>query len=220
MLNVVCFLWGGWCYPHGVTYVNKLYRAATRNLSRPHSFTCFFDGQQNGRFEEGINVRRLVSPSWLGKLPKITAFNPEHGFEDRVLVLDLDCVITGSLDDVANYDGDFCARAWYKGIERGKWVLDGDTIGFRVGYGIDTIWEPFRDHPQQVEKWTGGRERYWYRLVVEKPDMWQKFLPGQFVSYKNHCRDGKLPPDARIVSFHGDPRPHVLNLDWLKEHWV
>lgn len=221
MVNIVCFLWGDWCAPHGVDYVNKLYRGVIRHLDEEFIFICFFDGEQEGEFDEGIDVRDLSSPSWAGKLPKITAFNPAHKFEGQVLILDLDTVIVGNLKDIVNYRGDFCARAWYRGIQRGEWILDGDTISFRVGYGLDNIWEPFVEDPTGVERLTGGRERYWYRAQVVEPDMWQRLFPGQLLSYKNHLmREEALPDDAVLVSFHGKPRPHEVTKPWVQEYWV
>jgi hypothetical protein len=44
------------------------------------------------------------------------------------------------------------------------------------------------------ERWRGTARR------------WQDELPGQFVSYKVHCSEG-VPNDARVVVFHGTPRP-------------
>ena len=217
VLNVVCFWWGNWCSPHGQEYVEKLARGVARNLSLPYNFICFTD--REGLQVDGIEFRKLESPSWMGKLPKITAFNPEHGFEGRVLVLDLDTAVTGSISDIASYSGDFAVRAVYKKPK----IADGDTIGFRVGFGVDEIWRPFECKPKQVEQATGGRERWWYRKVVREQklplDLWQTLYPGQLFSYKNHCRQG-LPEGARLVSFHGVPRPHELNLGWLKEHWA
>lgn len=38
------------------------------------------------------------------------------------------------------------------------------------------------------------------------PEYWQDVLPGALVSYKKDCGDG-VPVDARVVVFHGPPRP-------------
>ena len=35
---------------------------------------------------------------------------------------------------------------------------------------------------------------------------WQNLLPGAVVSYKKHCLSG-VPKDARVVCYHGKPRP-------------
>ena len=42
---------------------------------------------------------------------------------------------------------------------------------------------------------------------TETPDAyWQDLFPGQILSWKVEC-DNAIPPDARIVYFHGKPRP-------------
>lgn len=47
-----------------------------------------------------------------------------------------------------------------------------------------------------IERQTGADQRH----------IWQDELPGMVVSYKKHCRK-RVPDDARIVCFHGQPRP-------------
>jgi hypothetical protein len=38
------------------------------------------------------------------------------------------------------------------------------------------------------------------------------------VSYKYHCRTtGKLPDNARVVSFHGKPDPSEVSDAWVKK---
>jgi len=39
----------------------------------------------------------------------------------------------------------------------------------------------------------------------------QDIVPGQLVSFKAQCSDG-VPDDARVVFFHGLPRPHETAL--------
>lgn len=43
---------------------------------------------------------------------------------------------------------------------------------------------------------------------------WQDVAPGQVASYKVHCRQGP-PPGARVVCFHGTPRPWAAPDDWI-----
>jgi hypothetical protein len=38
-------------------------------------------------------------------------------------------------------------------------------------------------------------------------DRWQELVPDQVFSYKAHIRDRAVPPSARVVCFHGKPRP-------------
>lgn len=216
-ITIVTFLWGDWCAPYGAEYVYKLFKGINRNTTISYNFVCFSDRPDDFR-GTAIDSRKLESPTWLGKLPKITAFNPNHGFEGQVFIFDLDTLIVGDLDEIFTFNGDFCARAWYKGIPRNDWVLDGDTISFKAGAMTDIIWKPFIENPAKVEQLTEGRERFWYRLTVNNPVMWQKLFPKSFLSYKNHCRRG-LPKDAALVSFHGHPRIHECQNKWVQELW-
>lgn len=220
MITVCCCLWGEWpAYGWGEEYVARLKRAVERNLGLPHRFICFADNPE--RVPDGIEARPLKALSWKGCLPKLYVYSSEAGLEGRVLLFDLDNVIVGSLDDMAAYDGEYCVRAALPEWEQGKRVLDGDMIAFEPGEKTRALWDAFSADPQGVTKETGGRERWFIRSRVEA-DVWQETIPGQVVSFKAHCRkDGhKLPPDARVVSFHGNPRPHMkLELDWVQEHW-
>lgn len=216
MINVVCCLWGDWpARGWGPEYVARLKRGVDRNLTVPHRFICFADDVS--RVPDGIEARPLKSPSWAGCLPKLYVYSPQASLQGRVLLLDLDNVITGPLDDIAAYDGNIAVRAWFAGYPREK-VADGDMIGFEAGSETaQKLWNKFSSDPKGAALKTGGRERFFIRETVE-PDLWQDIVPGQIVSYKNHCTNG-LPKGARIVSFHGDPRPHKVHDDWLKESW-
>lgn len=217
-LNIICFLWNGDRWDgkdRGPEYVNKLYRATQRNLSLPHRFICLTSNPDG--IQKEIECIPLHSPSWKGCLPKICMFNPNLGLKGQVFSMDIDIVITGSLDDMCSHTGDFTVRSKFKPGEEYK--LDGDIVGFKVGYGIDNIWKPFKENPKRVEELTGGRERYWYRHAVGECDRWQDLFPGQLLSYKRHIRNKPLPKNTRIVSCHGNPRPHQLSHNWAINNW-
>ena len=38
-----------------------------------------------------------------------------------------------------------------------------------------------------------------------------------FYSYKNDCRKNGVPDDARVVAFHGRPRPRFCNEQWVQD---
>lgn len=224
MLTVACCYWGDWPDPGwGPKYIAALERAVARNLSVPYRFICFAD--QPEKVPAGIEARKLDAPSWKGCLPKLYVYAPEARLDGRVLLFDLDNVITGSLDDMGGYRGEIAVRAWFRGYDSGidrsdPRIRDGDMIAFEAGNDASrAIWERFSADPVKAEEWTGGRERFFIRDTVT-PDLWQDLLPGQILSWKNHCRDGSLPSDARIVSFHGRPRPHeMLHVPWVRENW-
>lgn len=218
-LNIVCFLWHGDRWDDsvdGVEYVNRLYRGMKRNLSLSFGFICF--STVEGIYDSGIDVREFDSPSWRGCLPKLTVFNPDHNFQGRVVMCDIDCVITGSLDEMFSYDGDICLRAKFIDLT----IPDGDLVGFRAGFGVKEIWQQFKDNPLYVADFTGGRERYWYRETVPHADLWQQKYPGMLLSYKRNIRPkgGLFGPEVKMISCHGKPRPHEIKESWIKEHWI
>jgi hypothetical protein len=51
----------------------------------------------------------------------------------------------------------------------------------------------------------------------QEVDILQEMHPGEFVSYKTHCTKG-VPDGARVVCFHGRPRPHEVG-GWVKDYW-
>jgi len=225
-LAVVCCLWSDWPAPEwSEEYVYRLYRGVKRNLSAPHDFICFADDP--ARLDGApFEVRPLKAVSWMGCLPKLYVYSPEAGLSGRVLLLDLDNVITGPLDDIAAYSGDMCVRAWFRGWDKGlrdkrkhPELIDGDMISFRPSAETDLLWQELKDDPKGCEQKTGGRER-WYIRERLTPDLWQEVVPGQIASWKNHMQSGQVPQNARIVSCHGYPRPHEINQDWIREHWV
>lgn len=216
-ITVACCLWSDWpdgIWP-GLDYVERLRKGVDRNLSVPHRFICFHDRAQiPWHFDRfGIEFRPLKSPVWLGCLPKLYVYSPEAGLSGRVILFDLDNVITGSLDDMAAYDGKIAVR----GTFRDSAIPDGDMISFDADQ-CHFIWERFINDVDGAVDRTEGRERWFLRDTVGKCDHWQDIIPGQIVSYKRHCRQG-LPKDARVVSMHGVPRPHQVIADWLTEHW-
>ena len=226
-INVVCFYWIGDRWQDdgmGTTYVNNLFRGVSRNLDRPFDFICFTNEKLAG-LDKDIIVRGFNTPTETGVLPRIYMYSEHAGlYGSRVLALDLDIIIVGSLNDIADYDGLFCARSKFAPGQQHK--LDGDIMSFKACRELDLkLFHPFVKDVKQALRITGGRERYWYRHVFEGEavDRWDKVCPGQVVSYKRNVRTrkNKLPANARIVSCHGDPRPHVLagKFDWAKRNW-
>ncbi|ETV98746.1 hypothetical protein, variant [Aphanomyces invadans] len=95
-LTVVCVKWG---VKYGAEYVNKLHRGVARHLkSVRYTFCCLTDNAVGLAPE--IDVR-LLAPGWVGWWNKAQVFSPAFGWTGRMLYLDLDSVLVGSLDDLA-----------------------------------------------------------------------------------------------------------------------
>lgn len=229
-INIFTFYWRGEDRPGwnnvgvGSEYVNRLYRGIQRNLDLPFDFCCLTNVPEIiPNLEREIQASFLLPKSWKGCLPKLEAHNPSYqsGLKGRVLVFDLDTVIVGDITDICSFNGaPFITRAWFKGIRKGQWLSGGDLLSFDVG-STNYLYEKYKKDPKDVERWTGGRERFVYREWAKPIDYWQRILPGQIVSYKNHMIDtNEIPKNARIVSCHGNPRPHEMaDVSWIKDNW-
>jgi hypothetical protein len=134
-------------------------------------------------------------------------------------MLDLDVVIVGPLDDICSYEGEFatCEAAYRSG------GIGGSIIGFAAGFGKQLLWDPLITNYRSICNTTRGSERKYYAARLGsgqcKMDFWQDMYPGQVLSYKVDCKYG-LPYGARVVRFHGRPRPHEVRDEWVTNNWV
>lgn len=214
-LTIVTFLWNlrDWAEGRGIEYLNRLYRAVERNLTLPHRFVCFSE-KKTKAINSGIEVLALNVPQWRRNLRKLIMYKPNNGLTGRVLALDLDIVITGNIDDIAGYNGRFCVCAYQMG---------GSLVGFKAGTMTKQLWRPMKEleHTEHIQQKTTGSERRYYKMKLEeKPDFWQELYPGQICSFKQDCHQ-ELPKDAKIVYFHGKPKPHNrLGKGWIKDNWI
>jgi hypothetical protein len=196
-------------------YIQRLRDGVRRNLPRPFRFVVFSDRDLK---IDGVETLPLDPRMFRWNLQKMVMYSPEAGLAGKVLALDLDVVVTGPLNDLITYKAPFitCEAAYKK-----NWC-GGSVIGFRPPYGQDEFWKPLEEDREFWEYYSRGSERCYYNMrfscMQKPPKFWQDRFPGQIVSYKVDCENG-LPEGARIVRFHGKPRPHQVNDLWVKEHW-
>lgn len=214
---VVTVLSGDW--PHsapqlGVKYVKALREQVWSYVPRL-PFICFTD-----REIPGVCTRYLPPwlPGWWGKL---YAFAPSNfPLNSRIIVMDLDTVIAGPLDDILTVPLDkpvFIRDAWFN-----RHAGSG-LFSFRVSARTAQIWNDFPHgskgppflHPEDGLKST---DEHWLHTYLNKGGWasWDELVPGQCVSYKHHLHQScePLPEDVRVVYFDGAPRPHEVEASW------
>lgn len=191
---------------YSADHVNILRDMVTRNCTIPHRFVCFTDDARG--LHEAVEPIALP-PGVGGWWAKLFMFAEGHFPEgDRIVYFDLDTVITGSLDEVAAYDGEFaivrdffrpnglqsCVMMWPAGAETHIW-----TRWLEAG------------KPKPL-----GGDQEWIENVITSPVILQKRFPGAFVSYKLHCEGRKsFPRGAVAVQFHGHPKPWDAPDEWV-----
>ena len=155
---------------------------------------------------KGVDVIPLQS-NWPGWWAKMELFDPR--VPGDLLYLDLDTIVLGDLGDIASRTRLTILRDFYRdGVKRPE------------GLGSGIMYLPEADRGEIWDHWMGNPTRTisHYRMMgkgdqafledwsLYRWDRWQDELPGQIVSYKRDCQEG-IPRAARIVAFHGNPRP-------------
>lgn len=234
MLSVVSWKWkpkGPYRSEFKSEHVNVLRRMVARNLRAEHEFVCVTDDPV------GLDPEVRVVPLWDDHrdIPsahgpgnpscyrRLKAFSSEAKeiFGERILSIDLDCVITGDITHLVERDEDFVI--WgdtqpgtpYNG---GLWLL---RTGTRT-----RVWDQFdpRVSPRKG-KALGyvGSDQAWIAACLGKGEARYTRSDGVY-SYRNEITKlGHLPATARIVMFHGKHDPWMADVQsrhsWIKEYW-
>lgn len=234
-----------WGTRYGVEYVNRLASMIKRNTSRPTRFICFTDDGRD--IVDGVEILPLPEiniPDSVASSPwrKLSVWQePLAGLSGDILCLDLDLVVTGSLDEFFDYKpGEYIA------ID--NWTQPGQGVGntsvFRVPVGRYThIFDDFvRDPDKILSEWR--IEQQYISDVVGDMHFW----PAEWcLSFKhsllprwplNFFMTPPLDDRAKIVAFTGKPDADealvgqwpgrslrqklykfVRPTPWIAEHW-
>ena len=247
-IHFICYKWGTLYGPH---YVNRLHAMVKRNSSSPFTFHCITD--DGADLDATIQIHALPELGIEGIWRKLMTFQRDFlGLEGEYVVsLDLDIVIVDSLDFLLERpEIDFyIGRNWAR--KAGSARASGSVYRLKVGTHA-FIWDRFyAEQKQSIDRYHGKNrligEQNW--LDANLPEF-QFFPDGKVVSFKRHCKArgyyilgpigkrfgwctsawGKatVPPDASIISFHGDPLPPDVAMGphgrwryapFVKEHW-
>jgi len=187
-------------------YVDKLRNSVARNLTIPHSFHAITDS----------TIPEEDQASWWAK---IQLFNP-HTFDINhlVLYLDLDVVITGSLDDIVS------AKSHHPMI-----IIENFSINVRhcaynsscmlfhplYNNSITNIWQAYENDKDKIKKVLHGDQCWIWRSLKNSVSVFPQHL---IRSYKYHCTRN-VPDDTRVVVFHGAPNPEQVRAEWITKNW-
>lgn len=193
------------------------------HLSIDHRFVLLTDfGLKGyaGHWPLNVDIVHLEH-DWPGWFAKVELFKPGR-FKGRVLYMDLDTKIVGNIDALATAypQGPIMLRDfyWSERVACGLMAWTGDELA--------EVYGRFAASPNSLMEWCGALgEQPLIRdaVSVQGPPFakghrgwvkaWQDLLLGQVVSYKAHVLpQGHVPRDARVVCFHGQPRPWNVDL--------
>lgn len=212
MLNIAAVQVGNY-EKRGAEYVRKLFDGVRRHMPKGVDYRCVCFTDDPGTLPIGV-IRKPVLPNIGGWWNKLQAFAPDAFDEgDRVLLFDLDTIILGDLSDIASYSGPMAMLTDPFFPEH----LGSAAMAWEAGTQ-DDIWNAWD---------AGGRpsfdprgDQFWIESMRPKADRLQTLYPRQFVSFKVDCwRQGGIPDDARVLLFHGHPRPHECRATFVENLW-
>ena len=206
-----------WCVcigdKYNTGYVYALKEMVSRNLTLPHTFKCI-----TTHYLHGINTVNPFVP-YQGFWCKMSLFAPTVATGPSIY-LDLDVVITGNIDYLADYTDTFSAppnwaNSGHGGIQSsvmcwpGNWTFPYDEIRKDWPGTVDS--NGYRE--MRGYKFWGDQEYLWCILG----DNWEK-IPN-VGSYKYHVMSsGTIPEWMRICVFHGRPDPHEVSDECLSPY--
>lgn len=162
------------------------------------SFECLSDVDV-----PGVECRKLKR-GWPGWWSKLELFDPE--LRGDFLFMDIDTVIVGPLDDIGRVKKLTMLRDFYRDGKKLKEGLGGGLM-YLTEEARKEPWKYFSEHPASyMRTYARGEQHLLETYWLNKADRWQDEVPNQVVSWKVHCSKG-IPLDARIICFHGKPRP-------------
>lgn len=240
--TVICIKWGS---RYGADFVNRLLSMIRRQSSRDTRLVCFADDRT------GIDPAVTVWPLPEINIPERVAWTPwrklslwQTPLEDLtgdVLFLDLDVVVTGSIDVFFDYmPGHFCvAENW---TQRGQRI--GNTSCYRFPVGAHAhIFDDFNRDPEAILARYRVEQQYISDVIHDMhfwPTDWCLSFKHSLVPVwpMNFLYTPSLPESARVIAFTGKPDPdealvgqwpvksmreklykHVRPTPWIGEHW-
>jgi len=208
-----------WGTLYGADYVNRLYNMVKRNLSGEFRFVCLTDDKTGIIDEvECFDCPEVAIPEphcnrgW--RKVSLWAQTVEGLNPGDALFIDLDVVITGSLDDFFELPGDFIVcKNWSSAGADGR---IGNTSIYRFTIGSHAyLLDRLLTKTDEVLSEFSNSQTFISRTVKEGA---MQFWPeGWCHSFKVHCvpsgirrwfEEPKLPEGSRIVIFPGVPNPH------------
>jgi len=212
--QIICINWGT---KYGAPYINRLYAMVARNITPPFSFTCFTETREGIRPE----VRCFDLPPMPGKIPEVSKgqwrksclWGPELGdLEGPVLFIDLDVVITGSLDVFFEHGApDDTVLAW--NIARPLQRL-GQTSVYRFPVGkLVPLQTLYASDPEGIAAEYSFEQHFVTRNAPGGIKLWPRRWVRHFriecipIFPLNFFRQPRVPRDGRIVIFAGSLNP-------------
>ena len=214
MLTVWSICWGD-KYPD--YFVQRLQKSVQENLQLPHKFVCITDRQIN-------DVETMPFPDdFPGWWAKVSLFRWDT-MADRNLWLDLDVVITGDITKMVERYSKSTLATPLNWAASGHGGCQSSVMLWAKNYNVRQVYDLYDHTDPRLGNWPPTTEnnavwgdQEWITELRNAGRIQVVPIESGVYSYKYHVRGNGLPDDARIVVFHGDPKPdQVKGETWFQ----
>ena len=196
-------------------HVLRLSNMLSRNITVPFVFNCLTDDTRlstNGKVENIIKLKDGLIKWW----SKVELFRKDLINAKQIIYFDLDTIILKNIDDLIMANFDFAALQPWNAKNRNNGLFASGMMSWCNG-DYNFIYDEFDNN---IRNFPIGDQEYVSNILKNHGKQYtplQTHIPGIY-SFKRNCRR-HLPSDARIVCFHGKPRPWEVSLSWVKENY-
>lgn len=212
--------WGGEFYT--AEYVNRLFRACLRHMTRPFDFVLLAGPSvRKEALDSKIKIIETGLPYWWAGM----VFWSLTGTR---LFLDLDVVVVGSLDSLFDVDSECCcSRDWstHSYIPSGHENDANPGVSLIRGDAGLWVWDEYQKagkpiwNPQDRSIDHSPCHMAAQGIINDHRGRVDLFPQEVCASYKYTVKKIGVPPGCVTVHFHGRPKPHEVSDEWVKEYW-
>lgn len=222
---VVTFLWGN---KYDVGYVERLAASVRRNLSAPHRFLCLTERERDVKFSKGIERHAIKDPNLLvekGCFVRLRLFDPgwqsNRQILGRMLSIDLDNVIVGSLDHLLKRDEDLVIL---QGVNSNNPCPYNGSIFSLRAHTHQYVWQDFSlEKAYRLPYFDFPDDQGWLWHVAPRAGAYTPKDDGVYAFQKPGWPKREvsvLPKNACMVAFPGWRDPAKFeHLPWVLKHW-
>lgn len=231
-VTIVSFLWydpigkRNPVYIFTPDHVDALKRMVAENLTVAHDFVCVTDRPEI--FDSGIDTVPIDRTTFVpnARFAKLMLFRRDAAeiLGERLLYLDLDCVVTGNLNPIVKREEDLVLWRYGRGKNPRSARYNSSMILLRAGTRAE-IYETFdpATHPDMLAQKWGGTDQAWisYMSPPDNPiwDQSHGVYGAGWMEDNSGGRPTELPANARIVFFPGGGEPSMRSVQ-EKHPWI
>ena len=189
-------------------YVSKLYRSLKSNTSLPFEFICLSDTDVEADVVLPYNKHSNIKLHW-HKLKFFSSQFANQKPDDEIVILDIDQVITGNVDDLIGHPVSHGELITYGTWWPRKLQVNGGFYKFKSS-DFDYVWNDFALNPE-----------YWQNHYYNNGDVHYKYYGEQnYVNWKMHEKNMRVTktPGEWLGKYTDNTKDMIkMNVDYAKK---